>query len=266
GADEKLAKAMFGDKRVITVTMPGLKEWNDSLAWEVLDGLVVSDRSMFNSLRNFQWQRSGDCWGGWRDVHGPTSSICPEVAKFRSVWPVGTPAPVRAKLMIGAVLAAIVLLAAALLPRRFAMIAVIIASVLTGGGMVLFIRSLPALQQNVGEVQVVGNGQVQVDRWNFVWAREAKTIRFSPVWMPMLAGEGGNEGVGLELVVDERGTTWEARFEKGARLATLSRSFVASASAPLREVSMTPIVRALYLKPGLREDPARAGVVIKENP
>ncbi|MFI5379777.1 MAG: hypothetical protein ACHRHE_10800 [Tepidisphaerales bacterium] len=298
--DVPLARAMFPDASIIPLKLSGPAALSGTAAaWNTLDALVLDGatpgdvrigeflaagitvvvRSADKPAGQWPWKQSGGCWVLRADLLGPVMAgeNQPALAPV-SGWEADWPAPFRRRVLLYGTVFVVLALGAALLPRRWAVVAIIVVS----AGMTLAVRAWakghPVVLRKTGTV-LVRSEPGQTDRWTYLAASNPgpAAVAFEGCTLPLFQGPHWPL-LGMTLVCDSGGLPrmYEMDMRPGVKVAFVSRGCGARAgNAPLAAdgAAQAPcpldrLADRAYLRPGWRvagKLPANGGSIYTED-
>jgi hypothetical protein len=289
--DVPLARTLFPGASVIPLKLAGPTALTGTAAaWNTLDALVLDGKTIGDErvgeflaagitvvVRSagkpaglLPWQQSGGCWVLRADLLGSTlaGENQPALAPV-SGWEADWPAPFRHRVLLYGAVFVVLVLGASLLPRRWAVVAIIVLSAGTTLAVRAWAKGHPVVLRKTGTVQVRSDVG-QTDRWTYLAASNpgSATVAFDGCTLPLFQGPHW-QFMGLTLVCDTGGLAriYEMNMRPGLKVAFMSRRCgvqpVDTIMSPTPGQAPDPIDRLadrVYLRPGWRVAEKSAGV------
>lgn len=209
-------------------------------------GVTVVARGAALPDRFWPWRRLDEShWMLRHALAGPELPLSGEVAYLPAEsWQ--PTQPLRWMIFVMAIVIALLMLGASLLPTRRLSIAGMLVVVLACCAMIEFWRrTLPQVRVASGAIAVASDAMVQVDHWDYLRPldRRMHHYRASRITLPALldASHAASAGLVLDCARDAESLGWRYRLEAGSTLAFVSRSI---ASGPGNDIGSTPAGRS----------------------
>ncbi len=276
--DLRLGRELFPDNTVVPVRVSGpLAMAGSAAAWNVLDAIVfdgvapddertgqllaagisVAIRAPDKPAGRWKWQKLDNAWTVKAELLGPTQAgeNQPAMAPVQA-WAADWPKPFRRRILLYAGLFIVLALASTLLPRRWAVVALIVLSASASGLLVHWAKQNPVVLRKTGVVLVRGEPG-QEDRWTYFAASNPgpASMPFDTMTLPLFQGRLWPLA-GLTLTCDGAGRPTHYAFEMrpGVKVGFVTRSCgTSSAGVPRPLDPLDPLYRLAdraYLRPG----------------
>ncbi len=198
---------LFPDLKIIPAQIEGEQILSSPIAaWDCLDAIVLPSASGLDDAKLAQflasgtaiaihspdapdhrwpWMRVDDYWVLQYRPKGPrVADWYPDALIPAQGWHAAWPAPLRYRVILYAVGFCILALAATLLPRRYAVLAIIALSAVTVSALALWWRGRSAVLERGGRVIVMSDRLTQQDTWS--WRASAAPAADTVAWSGML--------------------------------------------------------------------------------
>ena len=213
------------DALVLDGTTPGDERVGEFLA----AGITVVVKSADRPAGLLPWQQSGGCWVLRADLLGPTLAGMspPDRSALEPVagWEADWPAPFRRRVLLYGAVFVVLALGATLLPRRWAVVAIILVSAGTTLAVRAWAKGHPVVLRKTAMVQMHSE-LGQRDCWTYLAASNPgpATVTFHGCTLPLFQGPHW-QFMGMTLVCDSGGFArmYEMNLRPGLKVAFVSR-------------------------------------------
>src|SRR5262249_36765985 len=154
-------------------------------------GLTIAVRADRKPDEVWPWQAVRDAWV-LRPIVAPNPALLgADVYEPFAAWKPGLSADARKMIFLIGVLIALLVLAAAMVPRRWSVLAVAIVAIASAMGIEFWRRSHPPIARLSGAIRVIDNGLALTDAWTvFTSLSDARgSMEWRELTFPVVADE-----------------------------------------------------------------------------